>query len=84
MRPKPDFALCPGQLVTRDDPGVQPERCPRRTSCRRFMQPAALPSVEGRSPRQSYLLPVELGEACDNFVSLVVLPGTDASAGALA
>jgi hypothetical protein len=57
LRPHRDVALCPGQLVTMDHPGGEAERCPLRTSCRRFLRPPA-------DHRQLYVLPDTLGDAC--------------------
>ena len=62
MRPNADLALCPGQDCTRDVPGMEPEACSRRSSCRRYLQAPA-------GPRQRYVLPDELGEACELFVT---------------
>lgn len=60
LRPRLDLALCPGQDVTRDEPGVEAARCPVRTTCRRYLRPPA-------GPTQNYLLPTVLGPACRDY-----------------
>lgn len=59
MSVEADFALCPGRVM-REEPGVPPPACTRRTLCRRYTQAPA-------GPQQRYVLPTATGEACTLF-----------------